>query len=256
MSIYISNYLNKLEEDLENKVLRGDDILGLSVSKQLNLFILKNIYDDWKSNFEKNKSSYFNYENENILDKINSLQNTLSNHIHIKFEDLRALIKKSIIDLIKYLNDPKVFLINDLINDKTLNDLSLDRRSKFYIDNKEVFKSLINKMKNENLTSNEVRLVIDTFSFEKNEKLIDELKSILECEEKDLKNFYKKPLSYEELFNVNEGEAQEIINIAKNKKSFKDAAEFILENVEKRIINVEDNVDIKALLREIKEDFI
>ena len=113
MSIYISNYLNKLEEDLENKVLRGDDILGLSVSKQLNLFILKNIYDDWKSNFEKNKSSYFNYENENILDKINSLQNTLSNHIHIKFEDLRALIKKSIIDLIKYLNDPKVFLIND-----------------------------------------------------------------------------------------------------------------------------------------------
>jgi hypothetical protein len=58
------------------------------------------------------------------------------------------------------------------------------------------------------------------------------------------------------LFNVNEGEAQEIINIAKNKKSFKDAAEFILENVEKRIINVEDNVDIKALLREIKEDFI
>ena len=88
MSIYISNYLNKLEEYLGNSISRGDDILRLTSSKQLNLFILKNIYDNWILSFEKNKSNYFNYKNDDILEKIDSLQNILSNHIHIKFDDL------------------------------------------------------------------------------------------------------------------------------------------------------------------------
>ncbi|MAS39423.1 MAG: hypothetical protein CMB84_05460 [Flammeovirgaceae bacterium] len=256
MSIYISNYLNKLEKDLENKILKGNDILELTTSKQLNLFILKNIYDNWISNFEKNKSNFFDYESDDILDKVNSLQNTLSNHIHIKFEDLRILVKKSIIDLVKYMYDAKVFIKNDLNNDKILSNLNLDRRSKFYIENKGVFKSLIEKVQNETLKSNDIRITIDTFSFEKNQKLIDELRSILECEEKDLKTFYIDPIKYEGLFDLSEGELQDIINIAKGKKSFMDAAEFILEKLGKREVILDDKENIKTLLIEIKKNFI
>ena len=256
MSIYISNYLNKLEKDLENKILKGNDILELTTSKQLNLFILKNIYDNWILNFEKNKSNFFDYESDDILDKVNSLQNTLSNHIHIKFEDLRILVKKSIIDLVKYMYDAKVFIKNDLNNDKILSNLNLDRRSKFYIENKGVFKSLIEKVQNETLKSNDIRITIDTFSFEKNQKLIDELRSILECEEKDLKTFYIDPIRYEGLFDLSEGELQDIINIAKGKKSFMDAAEFILEKLGKREVILDDKENIKTLLIEIKKNFI
>ena len=256
MSIYISNYLNKLEQDLGNSISRGDDILRLTSSKQLNLFILKNIYDNWTLSFEKNKSNYFNYENDDILGKIDSLQNILSNHIHIKFDDLRILLKKSIIDLVEYIYDPSIFLKNDLIREKNLNDLILNRKSKFYIANKEVFKSLTEKIRSKDLTFRQIGVVIDTFSFEKNQKLIDELKLILDCEESDLKAFYVDPLNYDELFNVSEDEVQEIINIAKNKKSFIIAAEFILENVDQKLYSDTDEEKIRALLREIKESFI
>ena len=67
MSIYISNFIKKLQDNLEKKVLQGNDIIELTSSKQLNLFILKNIYDAWNKNFEKNKIIYFNYENKEIL---------------------------------------------------------------------------------------------------------------------------------------------------------------------------------------------
>ena len=53
MSIYISNYIKKLQDNLEKKVLRGNDIIELTSSKQLNLFILKNIYDAWNKTSKK-----------------------------------------------------------------------------------------------------------------------------------------------------------------------------------------------------------
>ncbi len=256
MSIYIRNYLNKLEGDIGNKILKGNDILVLSSSKQLNLFILKNVYDNWTSNFEKNKSRYFDYKNDKILEKINSLQNILSNHINIKFEDLRDLVKVSIIDLIEYIYEPKAFLKNDLNKEKILNNQNLERRSKFFVENKRVFTSLIKKSQKVNLTSSEIALVVETFSYERNQKLIDELRSMLDCEEKDLKKFYKKPLKYDELFDVSEREAQEIINIANSKESFIIAAEFILDKIEKKGIDINNNNKMKELLREIKENFI
>ena len=77
MSIYIGNYIKKLQDNLEKKVLRGNDIIELTSSKQLNLFILKNIYDAWNKNFEKNKIIYFNYENKEILSAVTSLKNIL-----------------------------------------------------------------------------------------------------------------------------------------------------------------------------------
>ena len=107
MSIYIGNYIKKLQDNLEKKVLRGNDIIELTSSKQLNLFILKNIYDAWNKNFEKNKIIYFNYENKEILTAVTSLKNILSNHIEVDIENLKDLIKKSIIELIEYMFYPK-----------------------------------------------------------------------------------------------------------------------------------------------------
>ena len=89
MSIYIGNYIKKLQDNLEKKVLRGNDIIELTSSKQLNLFILKNIYDAWNKNFEKNKIIYFNYENKEILSAFTSLKNILSNHIEVDIENLK-----------------------------------------------------------------------------------------------------------------------------------------------------------------------
>ena len=103
MSIYIGNYIKKLQDNLEKKVLRGNDIIELTSSKQLNLFILKNIYDAWNKNFEKNKIIYFNYENKEILSAVTSLKNILSNHIEVDIKNLKGLIKKSIIELIEYM---------------------------------------------------------------------------------------------------------------------------------------------------------
>ena len=164
MSIYISNFIKKLQDNLEKKVLQGNDIIELTISKQLNLFILKNIYDEWNKNFEKNKSIYFNYKDKKVLSAVVSLKNILSNHIDIDIENLKDLIKKSIIEVIEYVFNPKNFINDDILKEINLSGESINTRSKFFIDNKKVFINLIESSREKDLNSTEMSQIINSYS--------------------------------------------------------------------------------------------
>ena len=81
--INIEEYLNLIEAQFDDNI-DGERVLKLTKSKQINLFILKNIYDEWKNNFEKNKLKFFNYEKDEIKDALSNLMNELSYNIHAK----------------------------------------------------------------------------------------------------------------------------------------------------------------------------
>ena len=255
MSIYIGNYIKKLQDNLEKKVLRGNDIIKLTSSKQLNLFILKNIYDAWNKNFEKNKIIYFNYENKEILSAVTSLKNILSNHIKVDIENLKDLIKKSIIELIEYVFYPKNFIIKDILKEINLVGENINRRSKFFIDNKKVFNNLIESSKEKDLNSTEMSQIINSYSFEINQELIEEIEFMLDCKSEELKKIIIEPVNYKELFDCSENDYKEIVTRAKRKNSFQDAANLILKNTKSEFIDERENQQLRSLLREIKKSY-
>ena len=255
MSIYISNYIKKLQDNLEKKVLRGNDIIKLTSSKQLNLFILKNIYDAWNKNFEKNKIIYFNYENKEILSAVTSLKNILSNHIEVDIENLKDLIKKSIIELIEYMFNPKSFINNDIIKEIKLSGEIMNRRSKFFIDNKKIFMNLIESSSEKDLNSTEISQIINSYSFEINQELIEEIELMLDCKSEELKKIIIEPVNYKELFDCSENDYKEIVTRAKRKNSFQDAANLILENTKSEFTDERENLQLRSLLREIKKSY-
>ena len=255
MSIYIGNYIKKLQDNLEKKVLRGNDIIELTSSKQLNLFILKNIYDAWNKNFEKNKIIYFNYENKEILSAVTSLKNILSNHIEVDIENLKDLIKKSIIELIEYMFNPKSFINNDIIKEINLSGEIMNRRSKFFIDNKKIFMNLIESSSEKDLNSTEISQIINSYSFEINQELIEEIELMLDCKSKELKKIIVEPVNYKELFDCSENDYKEIVTRAKRKNSFQDAANLILKNTKSEFTDEKENQQLRSLLREIKKSY-
>ena len=255
MSIYISNFIKKLQDNLENKVLRGNDIIELTISKQLNLFILKNIYDAWNKNFEKNKSIYFNYKDKEVLSAVASLKNILSNHIEIDNENLKDLIKISIIEILEYMFNPKSFIHNDILKEINLSGESINRRSKFFIDNKKVFMNLIESSKEKDLNSTEMSQIINSYSFEINQELIEEIELMLDCKSEELKKIIIEPVNYKELFDCSENDYKEIVTRAKRKNSFQDAANLILENTKSEFTDERENQQLRSLLREIKKSY-
>ena len=103
--INIEEYLNLIEAQFEDNI-DGERVLKLTKSKQINLFILKNIYDEWKNNFEKNKLKFFNYEKDEIKDALSNLMNELSYNIKLDKNTTVKFLKKSIYDCIALSNDP------------------------------------------------------------------------------------------------------------------------------------------------------
>ena len=87
MNIYnlINKFLKKINAKISNNEILGKDLINLTESKQINLFIIKNIHEEWNKNFKKNKLDYFNYEDPEVISSINNLMNTLSNNINIDF---------------------------------------------------------------------------------------------------------------------------------------------------------------------------
>ena len=81
----IDNHLKIVEKKFILSKIKGIDIINITESKQLNLLIIKSLYDQWVLNFEKNKLKYFNYEAADVVKASENMMNILSNNISIEF---------------------------------------------------------------------------------------------------------------------------------------------------------------------------
>ena len=67
----------------EKEKINGNDILELTNIKQINLFIIKNLFENWISSSESMKSPYFNYDAPEVVEIHTRYNNILSRHILI-----------------------------------------------------------------------------------------------------------------------------------------------------------------------------
>lgn len=82
------------------EAVNGEQLLSFTPVQQVNLFIVKTLFTNWKAELQKLKSPYFNYEAEEVQTSLNSFMNTLSKNILIPKDNFSPLIQKAITDTI------------------------------------------------------------------------------------------------------------------------------------------------------------
>lgn len=89
--------------------ITGQQVLGLSEIKQVNLFIVRELMKTWKQESQKLKSPYFDYQSREVKDALATFQNVLSNHIAISKSDFLPLLKKAVSHTLFLVLDPYDF---------------------------------------------------------------------------------------------------------------------------------------------------
>ena len=107
---------NGIVADLSEKAIRefftdktfitGEEIVNFFPHKQVNHFILFQIYQDWNAFSARITHPYFDFKNEEVRSSIQRLQNLLSSHIRIEKADFKPLLDKALYNSIKLILNP------------------------------------------------------------------------------------------------------------------------------------------------------
>lgn len=75
--------------------MESRDVMTAQEIKQVNLFVVKNLYDQWQREADQLKSPYFDYSSEAVQEAMQNFMNTLSHHISVNRETYTELLEKS-----------------------------------------------------------------------------------------------------------------------------------------------------------------
>lgn len=107
-----------------NSSIRGDQILNFSEIKQINYFILKILFEKWKTEFNNLKSPYFDYESEEVQKAVQSFMNVLSKNILVLKEVFRPILEEAIYKTILLIFSPYEYYLQE-INKPTFQQISI-----------------------------------------------------------------------------------------------------------------------------------
>ncbi|MGF1533719.1 MAG: hypothetical protein ACFCUI_08440 [Bernardetiaceae bacterium] len=93
----------------QHSEVKGEQIMQITPNKQLNLLIIKNLFERWQEETEAIKSPYFSYEEPAIKEALEKLMNLLSRNISIKRVYFEPLLIASTEDTLRLLLAPAVF---------------------------------------------------------------------------------------------------------------------------------------------------
>ncbi len=89
--------------------ITGSQLTDFCGIKQINLFIIKILFENWQADNAKIKSPFFDYENPEIKALLEKLMNMLSRNISIDEATFEKLVTQSVADTIQLLLAPYVF---------------------------------------------------------------------------------------------------------------------------------------------------
>lgn len=94
--------------------ITGSQLSDFCSIKQVNLFIIKILFENWQADNAKIKSPFFDYENPEIKALLEKLMNMLSRNISIDQPTFEKLVTQSVADTIQLLLAPYVFYEQEL----------------------------------------------------------------------------------------------------------------------------------------------
>ena len=153
---YCRRFSSKVTEEFYtgNSLINGEDILVLTSIKQINLFVIKNLFKEWQKETGKLESKYFNYQNDEVRHALKEFMNILSKNISIKKEDFTPILERSVEETILLIFSPYDYYTHMMDqNTGKVGVEELKRSSKYVKVNKNLLTLLIEKVDEEGLTS-------------------------------------------------------------------------------------------------------
>lgn len=194
--------------DLE-ETINGKQILNLSNIPQLNLFIIKNLFQKWKKETNKLQSPYFNYDAAEVQQALKNFMNALSQNIAIKRNHFEPLLKKSVQDTILLIFSPYDFYSKEMNHpDRTrLSSNDLHEISKYVKVNRRLLDAIIARFE-----SDEIDEVFNDEAF----SILNEIMEEVHAEVEDYSQYLQKfsevvPLSVDMIYHevVSESEDED-----------------------------------------------
>lgn len=94
--------------------LNGQAILNLTPVRQINLFTIKKLFDQWQVEINKLRSPYFDYASEEVQEALDNFINTLSQHISVDQNHLQPLVKAAVADTLQLIFAPVSYAYQQL----------------------------------------------------------------------------------------------------------------------------------------------
>ncbi|MBO3698958.1 hypothetical protein [Roseivirga sp. E12] len=122
----------------------GERLISLTNSRQVNSFIIRSLFNQWRNEVERLESPYFDFNHERVKEALKAFMNVLSNHISIDKAHLTPLLVKAIEDAILISFQPKSYLESILDRIEKPQDFRL--QFKYIKTNRDLFKVLVDKI--------------------------------------------------------------------------------------------------------------
>lgn len=121
-----------LEKHFTSPSFNGKQILSFCEIEQVNYFTLYLLFEKWKEETSKLESPYFDFQNEDVKQGLQSFMNTLSQHISVKKEDFAPLALQSMFNTLFFALSPIPFLEQKFIAiDKKYTESELENLIKY-----------------------------------------------------------------------------------------------------------------------------
>ena len=126
INLYSKSFADRLINEYfkEKSGIKGEEITNFSEIKQLNFFILKLLFEKWKSELDKLKSPYFDYSGIEAQKALSSYMNVLSKNIFVKKEDFRPLLEEATYMTILLIFSPYEYYLQEISKPNT-NQISI-----------------------------------------------------------------------------------------------------------------------------------
>lgn len=176
---YASDLSSKLTDDFfkVNEFITAMQIANFCKIKQLNLFIIKSLFEKWQGETKKLQSPYFDYQHKEVKDALQQFLNILSQHISLKKEVFKQLLTKAIEETLLLGLSPHIYFHNyfSSLNNEDCSLEQIKKIVKYFQINKilltESIKKIDNSLKersrdptfNEGKTTFSIELIIKYF---------------------------------------------------------------------------------------------
>ena len=124
--------------------VEGERLISLTNSRQVNSFIIRSLFNQWRNEVEKLESPYFDFAHEKVKAALKDFMNVLSNHISIDKDHLQPLLNQAIEDSVLISFAPRAYL--ESILDRIERPQDFKRQFKYIKANRDFFKVFVDRI--------------------------------------------------------------------------------------------------------------
>ncbi|AWV97888.1 hypothetical protein [Arcticibacterium luteifluviistationis] len=167
------------------KTISGGDILKITEIKQLNLLVIRNLFEKWQEESSRLKSPYFDFENEDVKTALATFMNTLSRFISVSRDKFEGLLSKSVQDTLQLALEPKGYFDNLMRNlpEFKLTGEWITANKKYFQINKPILDALENKLNGGSVFANQgidwLKDIFENFNGEDPSEVLEDFDGIL-----------------------------------------------------------------------------